>query len=315
MNDLIKAATFNYPDEIPVHVDILPATWMKYREKLRDLLRDYKDVYGIVLDTQNFDFRSPRYAKGEHTDEWGCTWTNIREGMDSMCTGHPIKTKADMLSIQIPKKTHCLGHGFFFQRLVYLRGFENLMIDFAEGSRELGYMIDRVFQYVERQTLGGYFKHPNGIAYFGDDLGIQTGLPMSPDMWRKWLKPYYKEIFRLVKNPGDLVFLHSDGDIHEIIPDLIECGVDILNIQGGKYEMFYKIIDTPKRICIDYGLDRQIMYRDDYDPSGELQTAIWWLAHKDGGLWIRAEISPDVPLENIERILHALRWAKGFFKE
>jgi uroporphyrinogen decarboxylase len=63
----------------------------------------------------------------------------------------------------------------------------------------------------------------------GDDVGMQRGMMMSLQVWRRFLKPRYAELARLCHERGTFFFFHSDGWIEPIIPDLIEIGVDILN--------------------------------------------------------------------------------------
>jgi len=67
--------------------------------------------------------------------------------------------------------------------------------------------------------------------WFGDDFGSQTGLLMSPRMWRRVFKPLYGEIFAAVKaaNPDILIIMHSDGAVAQLLPDLIEIGLDVFN--------------------------------------------------------------------------------------
>ncbi len=68
------------------------------------------------------------------------------------------------------------------------------------------------------------------IIQVGDDLGTQQGSVVSPDMYRELVKPYHKEIYQYIKkNSNYKVFLHSCGAISDLIPDLIDAGVDILN--------------------------------------------------------------------------------------
>jgi len=64
-----------------------------------------------------------------------------------------------------------------------------------------------------------------------DDLGGQDGTLVSPEMYRKLVKPRHRRLFSFIKRkaPNSYLFLHSDGSIYDIIPDLIEVGVDILN--------------------------------------------------------------------------------------
>ena len=64
---------------------------------------------------------------------------------------------------------------------------------------------------------------------FGDDLSMQTSLPISPEDWRFYLKPAFHAIYGACKRSGAIVRVHTDGHILPIIDDLIECGVDILN--------------------------------------------------------------------------------------
>jgi len=68
------------------------------------------------------------------------------------------------------------------------------------------------------------------IIQMGDDLGTQQALQMRPEMYREIIKPRQHEVYRYVHDHSNLkVFLHSCGSIVEVIPDLIEIGVDILN--------------------------------------------------------------------------------------
>jgi uroporphyrinogen decarboxylase len=65
----------------------------------------------------------------------------------------------------------------------------------------------------------------------GDDVGMQTGMMMHPDLWRKFLKPRLKRVIDAAKSVrSDLpVWYHSDGNIMAIVDDLIEIGVTVLN--------------------------------------------------------------------------------------
>jgi uroporphyrinogen decarboxylase len=68
------------------------------------------------------------------------------------------------------------------------------------------------------------------IIQLGDDLGSQRSTLISPAMYRRLFKPRHEKIFRFVKDRSRMkVFLHSCGSIRALLPDLIECGVDIIN--------------------------------------------------------------------------------------
>jgi uroporphyrinogen decarboxylase len=68
------------------------------------------------------------------------------------------------------------------------------------------------------------------LLYFADDLGEQRALLMSPRAYRNVLKPYHARLFRLGKRlaPQAAVMFHSDGAVFEILPDLIDAGIDVL---------------------------------------------------------------------------------------
>jgi uroporphyrinogen decarboxylase len=76
-------------------------------------------------------------------------------------------------------------------------------------------------------TVGPYVQ----IVETADDLGSQDALLISPELYRKFLKPLEKQFYELIrqKAPNAFIFRHTDGAIFDIIPDLIEVGVDILN--------------------------------------------------------------------------------------
>jgi uroporphyrinogen-III decarboxylase len=69
------------------------------------------------------------------------------------------------------------------------------------------------------------------MIWLGDDVGMQTGMMMSPYTWREYLKPRMKKLISTFKEykPGIKVAYHSCGNILPIIPDLIEIGLDVLN--------------------------------------------------------------------------------------
>lgn len=89
------------------------------------------------------------------------------------------------------------------------------------------------------------------MIQLGDDLGTQQGPVVSPKMYREMVKPYHQTIFQHVKKHSDYrVFLHSCGAIADLIPDLIEAGVDILNpVQTSARGM------EPERLKREFGRD------------------------------------------------------------
>ena len=69
------------------------------------------------------------------------------------------------------------------------------------------------------------------IIGYGDDWGMEDRLLLSLENWRTFIKPWQAKLYKVAKEYDVLIFQHSDGRVENLIPDLIEMGVDILNIQ------------------------------------------------------------------------------------
>jgi uroporphyrinogen-III decarboxylase len=66
---------------------------------------------------------------------------------------------------------------------------------------------------------------------FMDDWGAQRSLLISPGRWREIFKPLYRDYCEIAHSRGKSIFMHSDGNIQEVYPDLVEVGVDAVNSQ------------------------------------------------------------------------------------
>jgi hypothetical protein len=68
-------------------------------------------------------------------------------------------------------------------------------------------------------------------VHIADDWGSQSALLISPALWRAFYKPLYRDYCDLAHARGKYVVMHSDGYTADIVPDLIEIGVNALNLQ------------------------------------------------------------------------------------
>ncbi len=119
-----------------------------------------------------------------------------------------------------------------FEAAWYVRGMDNLFQDLAEGNGIADWLLD---YFTERSVnVGRAFARAGvDVIGLGDDVGMQTGMLLSVPMWRKHLKPRLAKVIAAIRDAsrGSKVWVHyhSDGNIMEIVPELIEVGVDILN--------------------------------------------------------------------------------------
>jgi len=150
------------------------------------------------------------------------------------------------------------------------------------------------------------------MAEYNDDVGIQSGLMMSPEMWRKYLKPRVAEMFDLIRSCGKRVRYHSCGGVRDIIPDLIDIGLEVLNpfqpLAAGMEPVALKR-DFGKHLTFHGGIDMQelLPHATVQQVRDETQRLLDIL-NQDGG-WIACSshnLQPDTPPENIVAMYEVL---------
>jgi uroporphyrinogen decarboxylase len=318
MNDYEKARCYLTPEFIPVSVSILPAAWMKYRTALFELTQRHPVLFDPRDDEPDYDhLAGGTYVAGDHVDAWGCVWSNVHSGREAIVTGHPVPRREDVRTLKAPMVDAGMPHGFMFLRLMDLRGYEELMIDFAEEPPELQQLIDIVLAYNMRQLeLSISESGGDRSIWFGDDLGTQKALPIRPETWRKYLKPCYAKLYERCHEEGIIVHMHTDGCIYEIIPDLIECGVDVLNPQVRANGLENLARTCKGKVCVQLDLDRQLFpFATAEEIHEHVRSAIEALGAPEGGLCLSAEVDDGVPIKNIEAICCALETHREVFTQ
>ena len=142
----------------------------------------------------------------------------------------------------------------------------------------------------------------------GDDLGTQIGPWISPKMYREWIKPRHKELFDFIRSKTNAkIFLHSCGSVYDLIPDLIDIGVEALNpVQVTAAKMDLKTLkeDFGKDVCFwGGGIDTQEIL-----PNASLEVlkdhvkeTIDIMAPGGGFIWVPVHnIQSDIPPEKID---------------
>jgi uroporphyrinogen decarboxylase len=119
------------------------------------------------------------------------------------------------------------GEGIF-ERSWSLCGFENYLSYIAGEEVFVEELASKLADYSCEATKKLKGLGVDGIR-FGDDLGFQSSLMIQPDVWRRIFKKHYKRIYQAGHDAGLIVMIHSCGNITEIIPDMIEIGVQVFN--------------------------------------------------------------------------------------
>lgn len=331
--NMLRCIDFEGPEWIPTVAHFSPATWHKYREELERILVRHPFAFGAYEPgSVDFDDFPPTYREGvRFTDEWGCVWKNIQDGLEGIVVEHPLAdwgafdsfTPPDPLTHdergerepwdQVPKRIEAtrrrqqavwLWVDRFYERLHFLRGYENLMIDFMTHEPKLDALIEMIVE-SNLRLVEKLVEFTPDIIGFGDDLGTQNALMMSPEIFKKYLAPGYKRMFEAARKSGARAFLHSDGCILEAIPALIDCGLDVINPQvaANTLDGIARVIKG--RLAIHLDLDRQhvLPWGTPRQVRAHIIEAVEKLGDASGGLSLSAEFQPTVPLSNIEATL------------
>lgn len=150
----------------------------------------------------------------------------------------------------------------FFEIAHFMRGMEDFLIDLALRPEFACDLMDRIAGYLlarSRRILeAGRGQYT--IFEYNDDMASQRSLFMSPAMWRKYIKPRMAPFCDLAREYGAKLRYHCCGSCREIIPELIEIGVDILNpvqpLADGMDPFELKQL-FGERITFDGGIDTQ----------------------------------------------------------
>lgn len=276
----------------------------------------------------NIGGRSVR--EGYFMDEFGVIWNRSGLDKDIGIVDEVHMKDPDYGSYVFPEpdtgKIHQIIDGFvatgrdtykfakigmaYYERAWSLRGMENLLSDFLLEPAFVEGLFDRILQY-NLAIVDAALGHEIDGFYFGDDYGQQTGMVMSPAVWRKFIKPGLAELFGRVKRSGKTVALHSCGNISEIIGDLIDIGLDV-------YQTLQPEVYDIEKIKREYGNDlafwggistqKLLPYATPVELKAAVRKTIAILG--EGGGYIAApthQVPADVPPENIAALAEVLQ--------
>lgn len=330
----------NRPDRIPYEFELTP--------KLVEEFRVRTEAYSVA-EYYDFDMRSvspaptrkrtdfrvflPDLPYGAGIDEWGVGhipgatyhFTKMVHPLANMETVQELHEypfadwDADYRLEHLEKQVadlHSAGYfvqgwaGHIFETAWYMRGLDNLLMDFYQNEEFANYLLDKITD-MNANVAARMAEAGCDMIRFGDDVGTQKSLMMSPEIWRKFLKPRLAREIAAAKavKPDIHIWYHSDGNITDIIEDLIEVGVDVLNpvqpecldpvwvkMTYGNYLSLWGTIGT--QTVMPFGTPDEV--------RNTVKRNIELLGY-NGGLVLAPThvLEPDVPWENIEAFIDA----------
>lgn len=198
--------------------------------------------------------------------------------------------------------------GDLFERACFLRGMDSLLADFILNPGFVEELLDALAAYLV-ETINQLAGWPLDAVWLSDDYGHQHGLLISPEHWRRFIRPRLRKVVEAAHANGFPMLLHSDGAITEIIGDLVELGVDILHpIQPEALDVYAVKKRFGNDLTLYGGIGTQQVLRaaKPDEIRAEVRRAIEVLG-KGGGYILGPGLSVqhDVPLENLLAFIQA----------
>lgn len=265
----------------------------------------YIDEWGIGWESKEY---STPFGNGKYTEIVSHPLKDDR-ALDTYCPPDPTREELYAESLRV-MRNYSVDYWIvgvvvttIFECAWALRGLDKMMMDFYLNPDLAHAVLDIPFKYhleaAKRLTEIGV-----DMLWFGDDVGGQNTMIISPETWRTFLKPRMAELISEVKkiNPNVKIAYHSDGVINPIIPELIEIGLDVLNpIQPASMDPAELKKKYGKKLCFWGTIDEQ--YTLPFGTPKEVQKEVnqrLETVGKNGGLIIGPthHVQLDTPLEN-----------------
>ncbi len=301
---------FEHPESIPRDLWLLPWANASYPKTVAELTRRFPSDFDTAqyYYTPSTRVKGDPYLAGQFTDEWGCVFENLQDDIigevrqpiiPDIANWRDVHPPYEQLPVDSTKPYEIIEHFYDssdkfvlsnccprpWERYQFLRGTENALMDVMmpdEGFRDL---LGAIHDFYLKEMEFWVKAKVDGLRFM-DDWGAQDRLLISPDIWREYFKPLYREYCDMAHAEGKFVFMHSDGYITDIFEDLIEIGVDAINSQlfcmdiadlGRRYKgriTFWGEIDRQQMLPSpdpEVGRDAVRKVIDHlYDPSGGL---------------------------------------------
>jgi hypothetical protein len=321
-----RTLEFDSPERIPRQIWILPWADAHHPETVKRLRRRFPDdiVAAPAVYTKPVRTQGNRYMPGTYVDEWGCRFSSVEEGIIGIVREPLIRDWTDLDRFAPPESvlsidtdavnSFCRESDRFvlsgttprpFERLGFLRTMEQAMMDLVTRPPELFTLLDRIHDLYLKE-IEVWSRTDVDAVTFMDDWGTQRSMMVHPRIWRSIFKPIYRDYVEMAHRHGKYIFMHSDGYITDIIPDLVEIGVDALNSQVHCMGVAELGAQFAGKITFWGEIDRQNLLP--YGSTREIRQEVfevWNHLHSNGGVIAQCEFGPGANPENVCTVFEA----------
>ena len=344
--NLLRVIRFENPEYIPMDFHINSACWHHYpQDAMQELMASHRFLFPSFEKSQERiepEYESWERAGQPYVDGWGCVWETTDDGIVGTVTKHPLESwdnfgdysppdadkqlrfgPADWKQVaKTSRKAQAIGrltndglqHGHTFQMLVDVRGYENLMFDMADDEPRL-YELIRMVEDFNLAVVQRYLELGAEWMSYPEDLGMQVGPMVLPAHFCKYIKPSYERLTAPARKAGCIIHMHSDGDIRELVDDIIDSGVEIVNLQDLVNGIDWIKEYLAGRVCIDLDIDRQRItpFGTPEQIDALIREEVEKLGSKEGGLMMMYGLYPGVPLSNVKALMDAMEKYAGYY--
>ena len=346
-DNLFRAIRFETPDYIPMTFHINDACWMYYdQDALLDLMEDHPFLFpDFQRPTTPFvpDYDANARAGCPYTDDFGCVWTTAMNGIVGSVHRHPLADLSRYSAYRFPDPERSTGlgpidwdafereiaeqkargettygdlrHGHTFQQLCDIRGYVDALSDLSDGTPEILDLLERLCRFNLAQ-ISHFIRADVDIIRIPEDLGMQTGPMISPSLFREYIKPLYQRMLEPVRRAGKIIHMHSDGNIRALVDDIIEGGVDVINLQDRVNGVEWIGDKFRGRTCVDLDIDRQSVtpFGIPADIDAHVRRCVETVGCREGGLMMIYGLYPGVPLENVRALMDAMTRYADYYR-
>lgn len=313
-------------DRLPYYLSLLPPTERLLREHLR--VEDVYDAIGCYVRQESVRPPVLRTVQGDiWRDEWGVVWRNTEVDRGYLLEGPLKEPSLQGFRLPDPRDPRKYAHlddsraahrdlfmvcwvGDLFERAHFLRGYEQLLMDFVEHPQFAHGLLNAIADH-NVAVVEELSRFDMDALFVSDDYATQRGLMMSRAMWEDFIAPPLARIHRAIKELGRLTFHHSDGNIADLVPALIALGVDLIHpVQPECMEVFDLKATYGQRLAFWGGLSTQRTLP--FGSPAEVRHEACNVASRmrvGGGYILDTGINlqRDVPLSNLLALIEALQ--------
>jgi uroporphyrinogen decarboxylase len=274
---------------------------------IMDLIDDkyVKDEYGSVWDFSALPFHLVDFPLKEPSLENYDFDSLLETALNS------LNMESSRFIISKDSDKFILGQlaGGLFERSWMMRGFENALVDSIAHTAFYEELLDNLTE-VHLALIDKLCELPIDAVFLGDDWGDQRGVILGPDRWRRLIKPWAQKLYERVHSNGKMVFTHCCGNVFDIIPDMIEIGLDGLESLQPEAMDVYEIkrrYGKDLRLWGGLGTQQTIPFASPDEIRKEIRRLIAEMGK--GGGYIIAPAKPlmrGIPTENAAAVIEEI---------